>query len=171
MLTDSQLLAAWEHAAAAWPFLPSVERGYLLPPFILVAVASREIEGTLVSGVPPNPIYGDGGHGHGPWQLDDRTAGRTSALARIDGGDVEYAATYAASMLSGLIANERKAGYVEEVAIVRALNRYNSGQPNAAGTANHNYGPDVEERRQRLVRWFGALVPTVAGRARREDED
>lgn len=53
-----------ERALRDWPFIPEVEKKYGLTPGLLLAVGSRETN--LVNKV------GDGGHGHGVWQQDDR---------------------------------------------------------------------------------------------------
>ena len=51
-------------ALKAWPFIPTVEKTHGLPANLLIAVGSRETNCT-------NKV-GDGGHGHGVWQRDDR---------------------------------------------------------------------------------------------------
>lgn len=51
-------------ALKAWPFIAQVEEAYGLPKGLLLAVGSRETNLT-------NKV-GDGGHGHGVWQRDDR---------------------------------------------------------------------------------------------------
>ncbi|MFD8777513.1 peptidoglycan-binding protein [Streptomyces sp. NPDC059916] len=51
-------------ALKAWPFIPDVEKAHGLPANLLLAVGSRETNLT-------NKI-GDGGHGFGVWQRDNR---------------------------------------------------------------------------------------------------
>ncbi|MFF1358739.1 peptidoglycan-binding protein [Streptomyces sp. NPDC058297] len=51
-------------ALKSWPFIPDIEKTHGLPVSLLLAVGSRETNLT-------NKV-GDGGHGHGVWQRDDR---------------------------------------------------------------------------------------------------
>src|SRR5262249_38235327 len=74
------------------------------------------------------------GHGHGIWQLDDRSHAIPPGFDR----DPVAQAHAAASMLQHL---HQTFGSWE-----RALNAYNSGHPDAAHTTGHNYGPDVMNR-------------------------
>jgi hypothetical protein len=89
---------------------------------------------------------GDFGHGHGVWQLDDRSHVPPGGFAQFD-GNVPLQCSIAADMLHDLLTME--AGNVE-----RAANRYNSGQPETALTTGHDYGPDVVQRMQTLQRLF-----------------
>ncbi len=133
-IAPAQLLAEYQRAAAAWPFIPAVERQYGLPPFCLFAVGSRETNLTNEAG--------DLGHGHGVWQLDDRSHQIPPGFDQ----DVHAQAIYAAIMLAGEIAAYGEVG---------AYDVYNSGQPAPAGTTGHDYGPDVAGRRA----WLQANVP------------
>lgn len=53
-----------EKALKAWPFIPEVEKKHGLLSGLLLAVGSRETN--------LRNVVGDGGHGHGVWQQDDR---------------------------------------------------------------------------------------------------
>jgi hypothetical protein len=89
---------------------------------LLAAVAAQETGGPDTN-AGRNEV-GDGGHGRGLFQIDDRwhDFARTSAAM-----DPSENADYAAGMLSGLLA--RYGGNVH-----RALSAYNAGSPDATGT-------------------------------------
>ena len=93
-----------------------------LDPQFLAAVAAQETGGPESDS--GSNIVGDGGHGHGLFQLDDRW----HAIARTPAAmDPATNAQYAASMLSGLL--HRYGGNMHA-----ALSAYNAGSPNATGT-------------------------------------
>lgn len=137
-ITESELSAQYQRAKSKWPFIHQTELARGLPRMLLFALGSRETNLTNV--------VGDSGHGHGVWQLDDRSHVPPGGFAQFD-GNVPLQCSIAADMLHDLLAME--AGNVE-----RAANRYNSGQPETAGTTHHNYGPDVVARMQTLRRLF-----------------
>ncbi len=97
-------------------------RAHHLDPAFLAAVAAQETGGPgSDSG---RNITGDGGHGHGLFQIDDRY----HAFARTPAaGDPAKNADYAASMIRGLL--DRYGGDER-----RALSAYNAGSPSAQGT-------------------------------------
>lgn len=89
---------------------------------LLAAVAAQETGGPgSDSG---RNIVGDGGHGHGLFQIDDRWHDFAATPAAADPA---ANADYAAGMLSGLL--KRFGGDVRS-----ALSAYNAGSPNAQGT-------------------------------------
>jgi hypothetical protein len=110
-----------------WPFIVDAERNYDLPPWLLFAVGSRETNLT-------NEI-GDNGHGHGVWQLDDRS----HIIPPGFDSNVELQATTAAKMLHDDLAAQ--GGNIDKAACV-----YNSGQPYDQYTTGGDYGRDVAER-------------------------
>jgi peptidoglycan hydrolase-like protein with peptidoglycan-binding domain len=112
---------------------------------LLFAVGSRETDLT-------NKV-GDGGHGHGVWQLDDRWHTPPGGFAHFD-ANVPSQCAAAAAMLHGLLTIT--GGNVEGAAAI-----YNSGQPGELGTTHHDYGIDILERMQFLQRRFhdGSSVP------------
>jgi hypothetical protein len=59
------LLAQYRRASRDWPFIDALELHHGLPRGLLYAVGSRETNLTDKTG--------DGGHGHGVFQLDDRS--------------------------------------------------------------------------------------------------
>lgn len=93
-----------------------------LDPRLLAAVAAQETGGPgSDSG---RNVVGDGGHGHGVFQIDDRYhAFASSASAMNPAANAEYAA----GMLSGLL--RRYGGDAR-----KALSAYNSGSPEGTGT-------------------------------------
>jgi hypothetical protein len=93
-----------------------------IEPRLLAAVAAQE------SGGPGSDsgrnIVGDGGHGHGLFQIDDRYHAFARTAAAMDPGKN---ADYAAHLLHDLL--NRYGGNVHA-----ALSAYNAGSPNARGT-------------------------------------
>lgn len=95
---------------------------YGLDPKLLAAVAAQETGGPGANG--GRNVVGDGGHGRGLFQIDDRWHDFAKSGAAMDPG---ANADYAAGMLSGLL--RRYGGNVRA-----ALSAYNSGSPDGAGT-------------------------------------
>lgn len=104
------------------PQIASAAARYRLDPALLAAVAAQETGGPGSNG--GRNEVGDGGHGHGLFQIDDRWHDFAKSAAAMDPAQN---ADYAAGMLSGLL--QRYGGNVKE-----ALCAYNSGSPNGAGT-------------------------------------
>ncbi len=137
-ITESELAAQYQQADSRWPFIHQVESAQRLPRMLLFAVGSRETNLT-------NEV-GDFGHGHGVWQLDDRSHLPPGGFADFD-ADVPLQCATAAAMLQGMLTVT--GGNVEEAAAI-----YNSGQPGELGTTHQDYGIDVLERMQFLQRRF-----------------
>ena len=93
-----------------------------LDPDLLAAVAAQETGGPGSNS--GRNVVGDGGHGRGIFQIDDRWHPFASSPSAMDPASN---ADYAAGMLSGLL--RRYDGNVHA-----ALSAYNSGSPTAAGT-------------------------------------
>lgn len=140
-ITRDDLLAQYQRASKAWPFITAINDSRKLLPCLLYAVGSRETN--------LRNIVGDGGHGHGMFQLDDRWHAIPAGFDQ----DVFAQAQRAADMLDGL----RSANGTW----LAALNAYNSGQTNTAHTANGDYGPDVLER-QAILSNIAIGAPPVA---------
>lgn len=130
-ITGPKLVAQYAQAATRWPFIIEENNDYGLPPFLLYAVGSRETNLT-------NEI-GDRGHGHGVWQLDDRS----HVIPDNFDNDVGMQCAAAAEMLHNL--------YVAYGDWISTCNAYNSGQPDSQYTTGGDYGPDVMERQAYLV--------------------
>lgn len=86
---------------------------------------------------------GDGGHGHGIGQVDDRSHDIPADWST----NVAWQIERSAEILAGALA-------AEGGDVVRAANRYNSGQGETSRTTGKDYGPDVAERWQFLALEF-----------------
>jgi hypothetical protein len=115
----SQLAAT---GVAFAPEIAGAARRHGLDPDLLAAVAAQETGGPGTNA--GHNIVGDGGHGRGVFQIDDRWHPFASTSAAMDPAQN---ADYAAGMLSGLL--KRYGGNVHQ-----ALSAYNSGSPTATGT-------------------------------------
>jgi hypothetical protein len=104
------------------PAIANAARRYRLDPDLLAAVAAQETGGPDSNA--GRNVVGDGGHGRGVFQIDDRWHTFASTPAAMDPAQN---ADYAAGMISGLI--KRYGGNVHE-----ALSAYNAGSPTATGT-------------------------------------
>lgn len=112
------------HGVAYANQIAAAARDHGLDPALLAAVAAQETGGPGTNA--GRNITGDGGHGRGLFQIDDRY----HAFARTPSAmDPQANAEYAAGMLSGLM---RRYGSVH-----RALSAYNAGDPDAQGTVTH----------------------------------
>jgi len=144
-ITGPELTAEFQRASSKWPFIRQTELAHGLPKMMLFAIGSRETNLT-------NEV-GDFGHGHGVWQLDDRSHNPPGGFANFDSNVPLQCATAAAMLQTNLAIT---GGNVEEAAAI-----YNSGQPSEAGTTHGNYGIDVRERMQFLQRLNGGPPPPV----------
>jgi len=111
------------HAGVAFaPQIAAAAQPHHLDPELLAAVAAQETGGPASNA--GRNVVGDGGHGHGLFQIDDRwhAFARTSAAM-----NPAQNAEYAASMISGLL--KQYGGDVH-----KALSAYNAGSGNATGT-------------------------------------
>jgi hypothetical protein len=104
------------------PQIAQAAAKYGVDPVLLASVAAQETGGPDTNA--GANIVGDGGHGHGVFQIDDRWHSFAKSSAAMDPGSN---ANYAAGMISGLL--NRYGGNVHE-----ALSAYNAGSPTAAGT-------------------------------------
>jgi Transglycosylase SLT domain len=117
--TASRLAASGVAFASA---IAGAARRHGLDPDLLAAVAAQETGGPDSN--TGHNVVGDGGHGHGVFQIDDRWH---AFAQRPEAMDPQRNADYAAGMLAGLL--KRYGGDVHA-----ALSAYNAGSPNAAGT-------------------------------------
>jgi hypothetical protein len=125
-----------------------------LDPDLLAAVAAQETGGPDSNA--GHNVLGDGGHGHGVFQIDDRWHEFARTTAAMDPASN---ADYAGSLLAGLLG--RYGGNVRE-----ALSAYNSGSPTASGTRTRwgngqelGYADSVLQHYARLV----GATPRPAG--------
>jgi Transglycosylase SLT domain len=104
------------------PEIAAAATRHHLDPRLLAAVAAQETGGPGADS--GRNVVGDGGHGHGVFQIDDRW----HAFARTPGAmDPAQNADYAAGLLESNL--DRYGGDVRA-----ALSAYNAGSPNATGT-------------------------------------
>jgi peptidoglycan hydrolase-like protein with peptidoglycan-binding domain len=164
-LTTRQLQSEVARARGAGlvdPCLAAERRGRL-PRGLLVAIASRETN--------CRNIVGDGGHGRGLFQIDDRFhgdwlrdhgAGAPGAVPSVADG-----AAYAAQLLSTNYAFGRAKGLRGKKLLKFAVSAYNAGAGGAwkalqesgdpdAGTTGRDYGADVLERMRAVRGLLGA---------------
>ena len=141
-ITESELAAEYQRANSLWPFIHQTELARGLPRMLLFAVGSRETNLTNETG--------DGGHGHGVWQLDNRSHNPPGGFAAFD-HNVPLQCAIAAGMLQALLAIRH--GNVQE-----AADMYNSGHPDDAHTTGKDYGTDVVQRMGFLQQKFGNIV-------------
>ncbi len=119
-----------------------------LDPALLAAVAAQETGGPgSNSGA---NVVGDGGHGHGIFQIDDRYHAFASTSAAMDPAKN---ANYAAGMLSGLL--QKYGGNVHA-----ALSAYNAGSPSATGTAT-NWGGTTLGYADSVLAHYSQLTSTA----------
>lgn len=158
-ITVAELGRQFERARISWPFIEAFEQSYGLPPFLLYAVGSRETNLT--------DEVGDGGHGRGVWQLDDRSH------TIPDPFPVALQAQNAAQMLRGLLdhfSGHREAAVAAYNAgvggVERALGR---GQPADTATTGGDYSADVLARMEFLQRSY-APHPTPQPEPPKDDD-
>ncbi len=104
------------------PQIVAAAQKHGIDPTLLAAVAAQETGGPGANG--GANIIGDGGHGHGLFQIDDRWhdfAGTPAAMDPVQNAD------YAVGMIAGNL--KRFGGDVH-----KALSAYNAGSPDATGT-------------------------------------
>lgn len=131
---------------------PDIEKAaakYNLPPSYIAAVMDRETNG--------RNILGDGGHGHGLMQIDDRSHGAWLA-SHHNGMDPAENIDYGASILRDNLNAAHAKGLKGDAALKFAASAYNAGLGGAerglaagnsdAYTTGHNYGSDVLHRMQ-----------------------
>jgi Transglycosylase SLT domain len=104
------------------PQIAAAATRHNLDPRLLAAVAAQETGGPASNS--GRNVVGDGGHGHGVFQIDDRWHAFARTPAAMDPAqNADYAAGILASNMS------RYGGDVHA-----ALSAYNAGSPTAAGT-------------------------------------
>ncbi|MGC1382069.1 MAG: transglycosylase SLT domain-containing protein [Candidatus Baltobacteraceae bacterium] len=128
------------------PEIAGAARRYGLDPGLLAAVAAQETGGPDTNA--GHNEVGDGGHGHGLFQIDDRSHPFATTAAAMDPAQN---ADYAAGMIAGSL--RRYGGDVRE-----ALSAYNTGSPHAVGTRTRwadgsdlGYADSVLRHYQRLT--------------------
>jgi hypothetical protein len=111
-----------QRGVAFAPEITAAAAKHGIDPQLLAAVAAQETGGPGSNA--GRNVVGDGGHGHGIFQIDDRFHGFAHSAAAMQ---PQANADYAAGMIAGLL--RRYGGDVH-----KALSAYNAGNPNATGT-------------------------------------
>ena len=102
--------------------IAAAARRHAVDPELLAAVAAQETGGPGSNA--GRNIVGDGGHGHGLFQIDDRWHAFAQTASAMD---PQSNADYAAGMLHDLLQSNGGDAH-------RALSAYNAGSPTARGT-------------------------------------
>lgn len=146
MILDPIAAKLTAEGVAFAPEIAAAARRHAVDPDLLAAVAAQETGGPDTNA--GHNVVGDGGHGRGLFQIDDRWHDFAATPAAMDPAQN---ADYAAGMLSGLL--KRYGGNERE-----ALSAYNAGSPTAAGTrtrwsdgANLPYADSVFRHYERLT--------------------
>ena len=129
------------------PQIVSAAQRHGVDPALLAAVAAQETGGPGSNG--GRNILGDGGHGHGVFQIDDRWHDFARTSAAMDPGKN---ADYAAGMIAGLL--KQYGGNVH-----KALSAYNAGSPNARGTTTTWADGKVLGYADSVLRHYQGLAP------------
>ena len=134
------------------PLIARAEKRHKLPHRMLLAIASRETN--------MQDIVGDGGHGRGLFQIDDRFHGDWLAKHGARGAGttprMKDAAEFAAAMLASNVSYAQQKGVGAEQQVRFAASAYNAGCGGAYSgfqsgdcdqrTTGGDYGSDVLER-------------------------
>jgi hypothetical protein len=132
------------------PEITAAAERHGLDPRLLAAVAAQETGGPGSNS--GRNVVGDGGHGHGLFQIDDRY----HAFARsAQAMDPSSNADYAAGMLQELLG--RYGGNVRE-----ALSAYNAGSPAAEGTVTQWSDGSELGYADSVMRHYAALTGSAA---------
>jgi len=145
-ISEKDLLAQYNRADKAWPFIHGIAAARGMPVYLLHALGSREtglanIKGDFQDGEP---------HGFGVWQRD---IGNGIPPGWLD--DVRAQCVWSADFLASQF---KRFGSWEQ-----ACNAYNSGQPKTELTTGHDYGSDVMQRRATLEKALGGPSITQGG--------
>jgi len=161
MNVDSAASQLASQGVAYAPQIASAAHRHGLDPELLAAIAAQETGGPGTNA--GRNVVGDGGHGRGLFQIDDRWHAFAQTPGAMNPGQN---ADYAAGMLSGLLS--RYGGNVHE-----ALSAYNAGSPDATGTTTQwpdgrrlGYADSVLEHYARLT---GSASPVSANPAGSQD--
>jgi hypothetical protein len=147
------------------PQITAAATRHHLEPRLLAAVAAQETGGPGANS--GRNIVGDGGHGRGLFQIDDRWHAFARSPAAMDPAKN---ADYAAGMLAGNL--ERYGGNVRA-----ALSAYNTGSPTATGTRTDwgdgpiGYADSVLRHYARLGGEAGGAAPPADARDATENVD
>lgn len=156
--TTSQAALLAQRGVAFAPQIAHAARKYGVDPQLLAAVAAQETGGPGSNA--GRNVVGDGGHGRGVFQIDDRyhDFARTRQAMEPDAN-----ADYAAGMISGLL--KRYGGDVH-----KALSAYNAGSPDATGTVTQWQDGKRLGYADSVLRHYAALSGTTPSTTQRSTE-
>ena len=138
--SEATVTAQAKKALEQWPFIRAVETKYNILSGLLLAVGSRETN--------LRNVVGDGGHGHGVWQQDDRW---WPGMPEDFDQDVQAQAEKAGKLLAdnhkalgtwGLAAAAYNAG------VTGVKNALAAGKSGDSATTGGDYGADVLGRQK-----------------------
>jgi hypothetical protein len=150
MMIDSTASRLSSQGVAYAQQIAGAARRHGLDPELLAAVAAQETGGPGSNS--GHNVVGDGGHGRGLFQIDDRWHAFAESPAAMDPGEN---ADYAAGMISGLLS--RYGGNVH-----RALSAYNAGNPDATGTLTQWPGGRTLGYADSVMQHYAKLTGTPA---------
>ena len=135
------------------PYVKAAARRYHVSPSVIMAVMDRETGDPRRIGLGGHNVRGDGGHGRGLMQIDDRS--HSAWLAGHHGGmdprsNIGYGTSIIAANLRQFHGNRHLALAAYNAGAGNVQRALRNGLSPDAYTANHNYGADVLRR----ARWF-----------------
>lgn len=147
-ITQADLREQFDRAITNWPWIRTVENDLAVPPFLLYAIGSRETN--------LRNVVGDGGHGHGIWQRDDRSWTIPADYLQTPGKQANDAAN--------LLMSLQRRFEVQPNAWTCAIAAYNAGGGSVARalangqepdsvTTGRDYAADVVERWNWMLHW------------------
>ena len=156
-ISGAELQRQYKHAKeVAGNVIDRIEQEFGILDYLMYAIGSRETNFSDFWLTHP----GDEGHGHGWWQIDNRS----HEIPDDWSTNIDWQCRRGAEIL---VANFQRCGTWEQ-----ACNAYNSGRCNGP-TTPPPYGPDVMERQRFLFDWLGPrrrvdpwddlFVPVLAG--------
>src|SRR5690606_37598702 len=149
-ITAAQFRAQVNRAAKQWPFIPEVERKHGLPSGLLYAVGSRETNLTNV--------IGDGGHGFGVWQRDNRWWPVDRSYLNNVRKQAENAASLLAANARSLGGNWAHAAAAYNGGLTAVKRALAAGRSADSATTGGDYGADVMQRLSYLPQKGAATV-------------
>lgn len=153
-ISVADLRAQYDRATTNWWWIRTAENDHRVPPFLLFALGSRETN--------LRNVIGDGGHGVGIWQRDNR------AFPELVGHEQEYLTTPlkqardAATLLMGhfdyFTTNYPDRPLTSAVAAYNAgrggvRKKLEEGAPADSATTGGDYAADVIHRWSYLISW------------------
>lgn len=155
-LTPTQLRAQYDRVMRDWPWILDVEEDCNLPPFLLIALGSRETN--------LRDVVGDGGHGHGIWQRDDRSFTIPSPYPlqqqAVDAGNLlrSHYVAYRPEFKGTALPLWRAAVCAYNAGRQGVRNAIAAGQTPDSATTGGDYGDDVLNRWGYLTYWGWDLL-------------